>query len=69
MIDSTEERLKIMIDRDLFEDLRIRVQCTYISDLRFNPWLKKARKEITGMKLDIYGLNALNDAANYLYGV
>lgn len=65
----TEESLKMMMNnRDLFEELRDRVQCAYISDLRYNPWLQAARKEITKMDLGVYGLNSLKDAAEYLYG-
>jgi len=39
----------------------------YISDLRFMPWLKHARKEISGMDLSIYSLREMEDAAEYLY--
>lgn len=57
-----------MANRDLFEDLKERVWCDYISDLKCEPWLDMARRVITQMNLSIYPLFALNDAAEYLYG-
>ena len=56
-----------MQDRDLFEELKRIVRCNYISDLRYAPWLDRARKEIAGMDLSAYSLFALSDAADYLY--
>lgn len=60
-------RKRDMQDRDLFEELKRIVRCDYISDLRYDPWLSRARKEIARMDLSSYSLFALSDAAEYLY--
>ena len=54
--------------RDLFEELRELVGCTYISDLRYSPWREQARMTIARMELSEYSLTALCDIAEYLYG-
>lgn len=54
--------------RDLFEELRDRVKCMYISDLQYMPWKKAAQSEMEGMDLQPYSTLALSDAAQYLYG-
>lgn len=56
-----------MENRDLFEELKRIVRCEYISDLRYDPWTKKARKAIADMDLRGYSLFTLGDAAEYLY--
>ena len=60
-------RKRDMQGREPFEELKRIVRCEYISDLRYAPWLGRARKEIAGMDLSAYSLFALSDAAEYLY--
>ena len=57
-----------MADRDLFEELKRVVRCEYISDLRYSPWLRQARRAIAKMELREFSLFSINDAAEYLYG-
>ena len=61
----------IKIHHELIETLHFNlkriVRCDYISDLRYDPWLSRARKEIARMDLSSYSLFALSDAAEYLY--
>ena len=54
---------------DLFEILREKVSCEYISDMRFGPYKFIAQKHLSKMDLSIYGLEVLNDACNYLYEI
>lgn len=56
-----------MGNRDLFDELKKIVRCDYISDLRYDPWMKKAKAAIANMDLSKYSLFTLSDAAEYLY--
>ena len=53
---------------DIFELLTQQIGCTYISDLRFEPYLSKARLCISEYDLTDCSLVALKDLAAYLYG-
>ena len=66
MSNAVEEDMD-MRARDLFEDLKAKLGCEYISDLRYDPWIKQARKEIIKLDLSKYSLFELADAAEYLY--
>lgn len=57
-----------MNDLDVFEDLRQRVGCEYISSLKSPLYIAKVRKVLRKLSLDNYSLFQLNDLANYIYG-
>ncbi len=52
--------------RDIFEDMRARVGCTYISDLPRFPRL--VRKELGHLSLESYPQKQLEDFAQYIFG-
>lgn len=52
---------------DLFETLREKVQCQYISDLRTFWYKGAAREAVKGIDIGKYSLKELSDAAQYLY--
>lgn len=52
---------------DIFEKLRTRVGCEYISDLRFCPYLEIAKKEVKNLNLSEFSEKELKDLVNYLY--
>ena len=54
---------------DLFEDLRVQLMCSYISDMRFEPYKSAAKDALITKTLSEYPLQALDDAAEYFYGV
>ena len=53
---------------DIFEILTKQTGCTFISDLRFEPYLSKARKQIREYDLENCSLSMLKDLSAYLYG-
>lgn len=53
---------------DIFEDLKERIGCDYISDLTFEPYKSKAKKRILEMPMETYPPEMLSDMAAYLYG-
>ncbi len=53
--------------KDLFEILREKVRCEYISDMKSEPYKSIAKKHLSEMDLSVYGLEVLNDACNYFY--
>ncbi len=53
---------------DLFELLREKLGCEYISDLRQPRYLAESRRMVARLSLDEYSLFALSDVAEYLYG-
>lgn len=55
--------------RDLFSELRELISCSYISDLRYEPYKSAAKVALSRLNLTEYPLPALCDAAEYLYGV
>lgn len=64
----TAEVINIPAYCDLFEDLRKKVECMYISDMRFSPYNGIARHEFSRMDLSKYPAEMLLDAVQYLYG-
>ena len=52
---------------DLFEELKSRVGCQYISDLRFGTDNELAKSIMKKIDLADYSLSELNDMAEYLY--
>lgn len=53
--------------KNLFEVLREKVGCNYISDMKYDPYKEIARKTLSAMNLSDYSLNVLNDACQYFY--
>ena len=54
---------------DIFEKLQKALECTYISDLRMEPYCSKAKELLKTMDIETYSLKELNDIAFYLYGM
>ena len=52
---------------DLFEELKSRIGCQYISDLRFGTYNELAKSIMRKINVDDYSLSELNDMAEYLY--
>ncbi len=52
---------------DLFAFLKYILGCTYISDLRTNPYNKKARLIISKLDLSRYPQSQINDIVKYIY--
>ena len=57
------------MEKDLFEEVAVSVGCTFISDMRFEPFNGYA-KEMLSKYIDItrYPLKTLSDMYEYLYG-
>lgn len=55
--------------RELLEELRARLLCDYISDMRLEPYKSAAKQMLAEMDLSVHPLRMLSDAAEYLYGV
>lgn len=53
---------------DLFEKVQDRMQCEYMSDIRFGANLKIARQVVAALDLSEYSLSELRDMVQYLYG-
>jgi len=54
-------------DLDLLDDLRKKINCTYISDMRFSPNKELAQYEFEHMDLSKYSADMRKDALQYLY--
>lgn len=52
---------------DLFEELKSRIGCQYISDLRFGTDNELAKSIMRKINVADYSLSELNDMAKYLY--
>lgn len=52
---------------DLFEELKSRIGCQYISDLRFGTDNELAKSIMRKINVADYSLSELNDMAEYLY--
>ena len=52
---------------DLLEFLQYILGCTYISDLRFEPYNTKAKVVLKNIKLRKYSLKQIKDTIQYLY--
>ena len=52
---------------DLFEELKTRIGCQYISDLRFGIDNELAKSTMRKIDVADYSLSELNDMAEYLY--
>ena len=54
-------------ESDLFEFLKYILGCTYVSDLRIEPYNTRARLILEQLYLGRYSLNQIRDAIEYLY--
>lgn len=55
------------MEKDLLEELRKKVRCAYISDLRIKKYNKKVRRHFKKVKLTNYKQSVVDDARNYLF--
>lgn len=55
------------MSRDVFEDLKVKVGCEYISDIQYSPNKEAARRYAGRFDLREYPLGQLSDLAEYLY--
>ena len=53
--------------RDLFEDLKEKVGCDYISDLKYGTNPSFAARRVSRLQQDEYDLPQWNDLADYLF--
>lgn len=53
---------------DLFEFLKYILGCTYISDLRIEPYNIKAKLILNQLNLEKYSSKQLKDVFEYIYG-
>ena len=53
---------------DVFEKLKTDLNCDYISDLRFEPNLSRAKERVRHMELGSLSTVELTDLVEYLYG-
>lgn len=52
---------------DIFEDLKDRVCCEFISDMNYSPYRENAKRIMRMIDIQPYPLNDLSDLAAYLY--
>ncbi len=52
---------------DLFEVLKEKLQCNYISDMRFSPYNKMARAEFLKIDRTLYSEKMVRDLEEYLF--
>lgn len=65
------EKIKEAVEKnteDIFEKLKKAVGCTYIFDVRTEPYCSKAKALLKEMDINDYSLRELNDVSDYLYG-
>lgn len=55
------------MEKDVFEDLRGKVGCAYISDLPTPAYVETARRCARELDFEAYPLRQLSDLAEYLY--
>ena len=68
MVEKIKSAVASEID-DIFEKLKKSIGCTYISDLKDEPYCTEAKTLLKAMDLEEYSLEELNDIACYLYGM
>ena len=52
----------------LFEALKEKVGCEYISDMRRKPCLSEAKRQTRKLSVETFSIWELTDIAEYLYG-
>ena len=55
------------MEKDLLEELRKKVRCAYIFDLRIKKYNKKVKRLFKKVKLTDYKQSVVDDARNYLF--
>ena len=53
------------MERDIFDDMIKRVDCSYVSDLRYNK--KAVEDKLKGMDLSSYSEKQLEEGAQYVF--
>lgn len=53
------------MERDIFDDMIKRVDCSYVSDLRYNK--KEVEDRLKGMDLSSYSEKQLEEFAQYVF--
>lgn len=53
---------------DIYEVLKKKIGCEYISDLRYEPYNTKAKEWMKDLDIERLSVSELNDIAEYLYG-
>lgn len=66
-MNTDKNNLNLNDDLDLLGFLKYILGCTYISDLRTEPYNAKARFILSKLNLKKYSLNQLIDIFNYIY--
>lgn len=54
-------------ERDLLDDIKKKINCTYISDMRLSPVKELAQYEFEHMDLSIYSAEMRKEVFQYLY--
>lgn len=65
------EKIKATVEKnseDIFEKLKKSIGCTYISDMKLEPYCSEAKALLKTMDIEGFSLRELNDISNYLYG-
>lgn len=62
-----KKNLNLDDDLDLLEFLKYTLGCTYISDLRTNPYRDKAKLILSKLNLNKFSLKQLTDVFKYIY--
>ena len=65
------EKIKKAVEKnteDIFEKLKKALDCTYISDMRTEPYCSNAKALLKTIDIEELSLRELNDISNYLYG-
>ena len=55
--------------KDIFEELKKTLGCTYISDIKTEPYCSEAKALLKTMDIEKFSLKELNDISYYLYGM
>jgi hypothetical protein len=53
---------------DLLEFLKYILDCMYTSDLRIDPYNEKAKEMLKFINFEIYPMNQIRDAFEYIFG-
>ena len=56
-----------MDEKDILEFLQHALGCTYISDLRIDPYNERAKLILDRIDMRCYSLNSIRQAIDYLY--
>lgn len=59
----------VLNSEDIFEQLKKSLGCTYISDMKMEPYCSEAKALLKTMDIEEFSLRELNDISCYLYGM